>query len=299
MLARVGSRFAKQLELASEGAGRYAVDISDDWNCPFVPHGGVVTAVAGRAMERELARPDQPLRSISVCFAGQVRPGPASIQVRVLRRGRSMSQVVADVISAGDDAGLHAMAVFGAERPGFEFTDLSAPDVAGPEGLPHFRDPRPDGGDDLVHFNFWDQADGRPATGHAPWEDYVPTTSEHCNWLRFDEPSLRADGSWDPLAVVALCDTMPGAVFERMGRNVPPFFPPSADLTVHLLGEARGDYLLVRNRARHAGDGYASLENEMWDTRAGLVAYATQVMFFSFPDGPPSPEQRRPPSPGD
>ena len=29
----------------------------------------------------------------------------------------------------------------------------------------------------------------------------------------------------------------------------------------------------------------------MWDPVEGLVAYATQQMFFSFPDGPPPPEQ--------
>ena len=32
-----------------------------------------------------------------------------------------------------------------------------------------------------------------------------------------------------------------------------------------------------------AGDGYASVELELWDPARGLVAYATQVMFFSFP----------------
>ena len=44
--------------------------------------------------------------------------------------------------------------------------------------------------------------------------------------------------------------------------------------------------MLAVNRARHAGDGYASLEMEMWDADGvapTLVAYATQVMFFSFP----------------
>ena len=94
-------------------------------------------------------------------------------------------------------------------------------------------------------------------------------------------------GQWDPLAVVTLCDTMPGAVNERMGPGMPHWFGPSADLTVHILGEAFSPWLLGRNRARHAGEGYASLEMEMWDPGRGLVAYATQMMFFNFPDGPP------------
>jgi hypothetical protein len=39
------------------------------------------------------------------------------------------------------------------------------------------------------------------------------------------------------------------------------------------------------NRARYAGDGYVSVENELWDPECGLVAYATeaQVVQFSSP----------------
>jgi len=32
----------------------------------------------------------------------------------------------------------------------------------------------------------------------------------------------------------------------------------------------------------------------LWDPARGLVAYATQMMLFSFPDGPPPPADRRP-----
>jgi hypothetical protein len=64
---------------------------------------------------------------------------------------------------------------------------------------------------------------------------------------------------------------------------------------VHLLDDAHTEWMLAVNRARYAGDGYASAEMEMWDaTRTHLVAYATQQMFFIFPDGPPPPEERVP-----
>ena len=144
-------------------------------------------------------------------------------------------------------------------------------------------------------FNFWEHVEGRAASGHAPWEDYQPTTSERSAWYRFDEPPFTDSGELDPLALVTLCDTMPGAVGERMGPGPKPWIPPSADLTVHVLGSATSEWLLARNRARHAGDGYASVELELWDPGRGLVAYATQVMFFTFPEGPPPPEFRRPP----
>jgi acyl-CoA thioesterase len=83
-------------------------------------------------------------------------------------------------------------------------------------------------------------------------------------------------------------------VGERMGPGQPMWYPPSADLTVHLLGAARSEWLLAHLRARRASDGYASVEMATWDQTGQLVAHAAQVMFMTFPDGPPSAEQRVP-----
>ena len=271
------------------GVGRYVGELSDAWNCPIVPHGGVVTATAARAMAAELAHPEQRLRSINAVFAGQVRPGPVVIDVTTLRRGRSMSQLTATLRNPDADAGLTAVAVFGAVREGFEFTDLAPPEgVQPPHECPSFRDPPPDGFDDRIPFNFWNYVEGRPTIGHAPWDDYEPTSSLFAKWHRFDDPPRADDGTWDPLAILALCDTMPGAVFERIGpsaRNTP-VLPPSADLTVHVMGDATADWILAVNRARRTFAGYASVDIEMWDMDGAgpnLVAYATQLMFFSFP----------------
>ena len=59
-----------------------------------------------------------------------------------------------------------------------------------------------------------------------------------------------------------------------------------------LLHPQGGIVAVVGLRAMLAG--YASVEMTLWDDDR-LVAYATQMMVFSFPDGPPSPEQIRPP----
>ena len=76
--------------------------------------------------------------------------------------------------------------------------------------------------------------------------------------------------------------------------DLPYWLPPSADLTVHLLGEARSDWLLSHMRARWAGDGYASVESALWDRGGRLVAHAAQVMFLVFPDGSPRGPDRLP-----
>jgi acyl-CoA thioesterase len=292
------SAFGVQTAVAAhpQGGGRYRAVVSDQWNAPVLPHGGIITAMALRAMAAELAAPDEVLRSVTTVFAAQVPPGPVEIDVTVLRRGRTMSQAIATVRAAGESSGHTAMAVFGGTRRGFEFTELRCPDVAPPEQCPSFRDPLPEGVTGFPPASFWERVESRVAIGHAPWDDWVAVSSERAYWYRFDDPPVSDDGEWDPLAVVTLCDTMPGAVGERMGPGMPAWFGPSADLTVHVLGRATSEWLLAHNRAQHAGDGYASVEMELWDPGRGLVACATQMMFFSFPDGPPSPERLRPPT---
>jgi acyl-CoA thioesterase len=195
----------------------------------------------------------------------------------------------------GEAAGTTSVAVFGAPRIGFEFTDLVLPDVPAPDDCPSFRDGPPPGVED-TSFAYWDtHVEGRAALGHPSWEEFESSTSERAYWYRFDETPRLEDGRLDPLALLSLCDTMPGAVGERMGGDSPDWFAPSADLTVHLLGDHRAEWVLARNRARHSGDGYASIDIELWDADAGtLSAYATQIMIYTFPDGPPPPELRIP-----
>jgi acyl-CoA thioesterase len=280
------SRFERTTSVLAHGDGRYTGEIGEEWNCPIVPQGGTVVATLGRAMGLELEESDQQLRSVSAVFAGQVRHGPVEIDVQVLRRGRSMSQCSATLHNPGTEAGTTGIAVFGAPRRGFAFTDLAPPEVPPPLECPSFRDPVPVEFEMREPFDFWKQVEGRPAIGHPPWDEYEPSSSLRAIWYRFDEPVRLDDGRWDPLALVALCDTMPGAVGERLGPRPEAWLPPSADLTVHVLDDARAEWILAVNRARHAGDGYASVDMELWDMEAPapkLVAYGTQVMFFSFP----------------
>jgi acyl-CoA thioesterase len=287
----VTAAFTRQTAVrAGDAPGQYVGELTADWSAPLIPQGGIVTALALRAMAAELSAPHQRLRSVSTVFAAQVPAGPVEVDVTVLRQGRSASQLLATVHSAGTDAGHTSMAVFGAERPGFDFTDLEMPDAPPPEECPESWYPPPDGRP-LMPMPYWENhVDGRPALGDSPWdEDVVRDSTARASWYRFREPPVREDGLLDPLAVVSLCDTMPGAVTQRVGFvGRPNWLSPSADLTVHLLGDAGPGWLLGYNRARHAGDGYASLEMELWDPDRGLVAYGTQMMFFSFPDGPPS-----------
>jgi len=101
----------------------------------MAPQGGVVAAIAARAMEAELAT-GQSLRSFHGIFASPVPVGPVEVEVDVIRSGRSISQVQATVRAVGADAGFTALAAFGNERPGFSYTELAMPGVPQPDECP-------------------------------------------------------------------------------------------------------------------------------------------------------------------
>jgi len=287
----MGNPFADDTKVVALKPNRYEASIREAWNLRPLPQGGIVTALALRAMTDSLDHAEQRLRTLHTTFVAQVAAGPVTIEVELLRQGRSMSHLRAEVRNTGANVGHVTTAVFGATRPGFAFTDLEPPvGVPRPDDCPSFRDPPPEGFEfDLAPMPFWDQlVEGRPALGHAPWDDYVPDRAERAMWYRFDDPPFLDDGTLDPLAVVVLADTMPGAVGEKVGPNDRAWFAPSVDLTVHVLDDCRSPWVLAHNRARYAGDGYASADMALWDCgpegadAPRLIAYATQLFLFSF-----------------
>jgi len=284
--------FARVTRLTpSTGPGRFVGEIDESWSLRPLPQGGVVSALAVRAMATELADDDQPLRTLHTTFVAPVAHGAVDIEVELLRRGRSMSHVRADVRNPGTAHGHVTTAVFGGPRRGFAFTDLEPPSGVVPLAEARsFRDPLPAGVEAFPPNPFWDtRLEGRGALGHPPWETYEPDRAEHATWYRLDDPPVGPDGALDPLALIVCADTMPGAVAEKIGPGGRTgWFGPSVDLTFHLLDTCRSEWVLGHNRARHAGDGYASLDMALWDCgnhgtgTPRLVAYATQLCFFTF-----------------
>jgi acyl-CoA thioesterase len=279
--------FAAATTVERVGEGRYHAFLDHTWNLRPLPQGGVVTAIALRAMNEALADPAQQLRTMHTTFIGQVTDGDLDIDVEVLRRGRSMSHLRAHVRSDGAANGHITTAVFGATREGFEFVELKPPVVPAPDDCTSFRDPPPPGVPVYEQAPFWGQrVEGRGALGVAPWEHVDERTAQQAVWYRFDETPWLDDGArLDPLAIVLLADTMPGAIGQRIGPTERPWFGPSIDLTVHMCGDCRSPWVLGHNTARWAGDGYASVDMALWDGST-LVAYGTQVSFFTFLSAP-------------
>jgi hypothetical protein len=187
-------------------------------------------------------------------------------------------------------AGLTAIAAFGAPRRGFEFTDIEMPKVEDPAHLRGFRDPLPEGVEfefDRPPMPFWESVvESRPVIGRPPWEPFEDGPAEIAYWYRLDHPPLAPGGRMDVAGVLVLCDTMPGSVGQKLGPDSGSWFAPSVDYTLHNFRAPRPGWLFAHMHARHAGDGYASIDCALWDAEGDdgpeLVAYATQLMLFSF-----------------
>jgi len=117
--AAMDSAFARETAVTRAGEGHYEGTIAPAWNLRPLPHGGVVTTMAVRAMSEELGDANQRLRILHTTFVAQVAHGSVEIEVDVLRRGRSMSHLRAEVANPGADRGHITTAIFGSTRARF------------------------------------------------------------------------------------------------------------------------------------------------------------------------------------
>lgn len=286
MLASGDPEFLEEMALEPSGGGRYRGRLSDRWSAPVQPQGGVTTALALRAAELALGREDLGLRSLCTLFAGQVPCGAVEVEVELLRNGRSASQVRSTVRPAeGDRTGHVVMATFvaGRESP-IGYAAATPPPAPPPEQcVDRWRTEAPDHAE-LVgpRPTFFGHFDSRFVTGHVPWDPPWDTRGDTdvVSWMRWHDTPRDADGAVSPLALVPPCDTMPGAVFERHGKDDRFFLVPSVDLTVQLFDTDLGPegWMLRRNTTRWAGDGLAQAEMALFSADGRPLAFATQLM---------------------
>ena len=283
--------FLEATTVRPTGAGRYEGSIDDAWNLNPLPQGGVVTAAALRAMAHHLDEPTQSLRTLHSTFVSQVAHGPITIEVELLRRGRSMSQLRAEVANTGSRArppdhrhlrGRPTRLLL--HRPG------TAGRRAATGGLPLLPRPSPTGRSGLPGHALLAPSWSRPEACSAipPGRRTFPTGPSGSSGTGSTTPRSSTTGRWTRWRWWCWPTPCPGPWARRSAPPTAQWFAPSVDLTVHLLDQCRSPWVLAHNRARFAGDGYASADMALWDCGeagsepARLVAYATQLFIFSF-----------------
>lgn len=263
-----------------EVAGRWLGDISEAWKVMYA-FGGMSMAVAVRAVEAAVDRPDLSLLSANAVFCSPVRCEPVEVDTRVLRQGRSAAQAVGDLRNTVDgDAGgtaLHVAATFGDRREApIDFVEPTMPDVPPPEQCA--PPPERDDDDPFGDINFHQQTDWRPATADPwdpdQWEPGGP--ADFSSWTRLLREPRLPDGSLDPVALCIPGDMMGGAIGAKVGPDGPHFFTLTLEIGLQVLRSWTTGWILQRVRAPWAGDGYGLGLLDLWDEHGRLVAFATQ-----------------------
>lgn len=192
--------------------GDFAVELDAGWSSLVGIHGGYMTALTVRGAEAFAGR-DRTVRTVTTSFLRTGQPGPATVSVRTIRRGRSLSTLTADLMQNGTIL-LTSRLTLLTDRAGVEWRAAEPIDVA------PLRECVPVNSD-VGHFK---QADGRLDPRQLPFSD--GPDARVAGYVRPLEPRL-IDSAWLAMA----SDWFPPPAFVRLA---PPTGGISIDLTTHI-----------------------------------------------------------------
>ncbi|MBX7159087.1 MAG: thioesterase family protein [Acidimicrobiia bacterium] len=261
--------------------GAHTCDLARSWDGPGVPHGGVLVAVALRALRAELDDPSFVLRSATATFCRRVGAHDLVVEAEVLRRGNLVAQVRGDLRArAHVGTGVDVIASFGRAREGARaYLDATPPDVDPPADCPAETAPSQLWSPDAPPSIF-DQFETRRARGWYPWDpQWRPGPARFVRWMRYRGGAATDAGDFDPVALVPPADLPGPAVWTHLGPDAPLVFMNSLEMSVRFLEPATDPWLLCDYRARYMGDGFCLTESDVW-SGGRLVATCVQSMLM-------------------
>jgi acyl-CoA thioesterase len=257
--------FANATGVAAMGDGRYRSSIPHGWDIAGNTNGGVLLAMAGRAMLDATGRTD-PV-SVTAHFLSPGRPGSVTIDVEVVKQGKTFGTASATMCDADGRPVIRTLGTFG------NLDSASGPDHmlgAAPE-LPHpdecaRRDPA--GGFPLP---FVDHVDMRLHPDDATFETTGVGSGEPVirGWFRFpdDEPI-------DTVGLLLAVDAFPPTIFNL---HLPVAWTPTVELTAHVRARPVPGWLRCVFRTRFVTGGFLEEDGEVWDASGRLVAQSRQL----------------------
>ena len=257
--------FESDISLARISDQEFQVEISDQWQINVGPNGGYIGAIMLNGMKQVV--PDKQTRSITCHFLSASTPGPARLNVKLQKAGRTLSTATATLIQ-GDRTIAISIATFADSRDSLNLSELTMPRVPAPEEIPQNRRMGPD----MRHYAaFRAQYDQRLAIGPTP-----PGTAgiaEVGGWTRFKEPRV-----FDDLGLLAISDSWFPSMYARIDASV---HAPTIDHTVHFLTPLPFDdgdgFVLVNFKTETACDGYLLEDGFIWSASGILLARCRQL----------------------
>ncbi len=260
--------------------GRYHGIIPEAWKIRYA-FGGVTMGVSMRAMQTHLDRPDLSLITANTVFSSPIPCGPITIDVTVLRSGRTAAQVGCDLRVTGEDQiALRTHSVFGSPQSLTKsFVDIEFPsDVKPPDECPPPMPPSED--NPWKPMNFHEQNEWRPAMPHffdrTTWK---PGPARFASWTRLlNEPRLE-DGTYDPIALAIPGDSIGSAIGAKFGPTDEAWMTLSLEIGLRIVSVpiAKPAWVLQEITAWQSSDGYVTGPSRLWDAEGNLLAIATQT----------------------
>lgn len=258
-------RFDADTAVWPADGGGFETRIDPGWWVLAGPNGGYIAAILLRALALAQGDPTRAPCSLTLHYAAPPQAGPASIETRVERTGRSLTTLSGRLLQDGSLRAL-ALAAFSKQRRGLEFADASLPEVLPPERCPALE----------KRIQIHDRYQQRWAIGAEPFSGGDRALGG--GWIRFPEPRRL-----DALSVAAFTDAFPPAIFSRVADPSLTGGIPTIDLTIHFrtplpAPDAPPDaWVLAVFRSRLARGGFIEEDGEIWTREGALIAQSRQL----------------------
>lgn len=233
-----------------DGGGRFVVELSERWASLVGVHGGYLAAIATQGAQAVV--PDRRPRTIATTFHRPAQFGAAHLTVDEVRRGRSLSHVVAELHQDGR-ALVTTRVTMLAESPGVDWGEDRPLDIAPVDSCVPIEPP--------MHVEHFLRADGRLDPSSIPFTD-GPRTETRGYVRPLDDRAI--DAPW----LAMICDWFPPPAFVRM---TPPIGGVSVDMMVH-----------VHRTLPPLGDGWLAGSFGIETSHAGLAVERGRIVT---PDG--------------
>ncbi|MDR3417454.1 MAG: thioesterase family protein [Nevskia sp.] len=260
--------YSEVLASVTERDGAWSAAIPPSWSQGRTAFGGLQAALAVRAM-RALVPAALPLRTLQVSFIAPVPPGTVRIEARVLRTGKSATQVEARILDAGQAACV-ALGIFGATRPSAIAIDPPPPQVARSaqqaQQVPFLPGMMPE---------FVRNVEQRWAEGGFPFSGAAQPRTRI--YVRLRHEPFPGPGVEGEAQVIALADAIPSPALSLLSK---PAMASSMTWTLELLTErydaAPDGYWLMDAEVTAGGDGYLGQSAVLWSPGGRAVALSRQ-----------------------
>ncbi|MDO9456203.1 acyl-CoA thioesterase II [Nocardioides sp.] len=256
--------------------GRWDADLSDGWLIGGGLNGGYLLATVGRAVRAALPGKPDPL-AISAHYLSASRPGPAEVDVRVLREGGSVATAAAELRQSGATR-ISALATYGdlarlAAGADDVRTTASPPDLPPPDDcVPNSVAPV-----DLEAASLLQRFDMRFHPDDVGWAVGEPNNSGVMRaWFRLED-----DREPDPLSLLLVLDALPPVTFTYGAMG----WAPTIELTAHVRAVPAPGWLRVTHASRNMAGGLFEEDCEVWDSAGRLVAQSRQLARMPRPVG--------------